>query len=60
MEISSPATFKHRNNPDGSWDSICAKCFLTVHSAAKEDDLPKSEQSHNCELLLAQKTSIPN
>jgi hypothetical protein len=60
MEMSSPVTFKRRQNRDGSWDSICTKCFLTVRSTLREDELTEHEQSHNCEQLLAQKTSMPN
>ena len=31
--------FAHRFNPDGTVDSICPRCFVTVDSAAKELDL---------------------
>lgn len=57
MGTSSAASFRHRHNPDGTWDSICMKCFLTVKTAAKEDDLEKSEKSHDCMELLAIKTN---
>ena len=56
MDTSSASTFRHRHNPDGSWDSICMKCYLTVATTATEDDLEKSEQSHDCAELLAIKT----
>jgi hypothetical protein len=29
--------FQHRDNEDGSFDSICTRCFLTVASADEED-----------------------
>jgi hypothetical protein len=43
--------FIHRRSNDGSWDSICNQCFLTVVSAAdlkKEVALDKMEQAHVC------------
>ena len=55
MENSSPVAFKRRKNLDGSWDSICLKCYLTVTTTAMEDDLQEPEQSHNCAELLAVK-----
>jgi len=48
MQTSSPVNFRHRCNRDGSWDSICVTCFLTVLSTAKEGDLIAAEQSHVC------------
>ena len=57
MDTSSSAIFRHRHNPDGSWDSICMKCYLTVATAAKVDDLQEHEQSHDCAGLLAVKTN---
>ena len=57
MEISSPVAFKHRKNLDGSWDSICMKCFLTVTTTAKEHDLHEAEHSHDCAELLEMRTN---
>ena len=56
MGISSATIFRHRHNPGGSWDSICLTCFLTVKTAATEDDLEKYEQCHDCMELLASKS----
>ena len=53
METSSPTTFRHRHNRDGTWDSICLKCYLTAETAMQEEDLVGAERSHNCAELLA-------
>ena len=55
MDTSSTAIFRHRHNPNGSWDSICMNCFLTVTNAKSEDDLLEPEKSHDCAELLAVK-----
>jgi hypothetical protein len=43
--------FPHRQNGDGSFDSICSTCFVTVASAEKEGDLTPSELMHKCEAV---------
>ncbi len=55
MEAIAPVTFRHRHNHDGSWDSICLKCFRTVWTSEKEDDLKWNEQSHNCAVPVEDK-----
>ena len=40
--------FSHRSNKDGTIDSICARCYLTVGTARNESELPKIEHSHTC------------
>ena len=40
--------FSHRTNKDGTIDSICARCYLTVGTAWNESELPKIEHSHTC------------
>ena len=40
--------FSHRRNKDGTIDSICARCYLTVGTAWNESELPKIEHSHTC------------
>ena len=47
------AQFTHRFNPDGSIDSICVHCFVTVASSSREPDLDAPESAHvcNCGLL---------
>ena len=44
-----PFPFSHRHNPDGTYDSICNKCFMTVGTKRKEVDLLEVEQSHVCD-----------
>lgn len=38
--------FTHRQNADGSYDSICMFCFLTAATSQKEDQLARLEQGH--------------
>lgn len=40
--------FPHRKNADGTWDSICSKCFRTVATAAFERNLADAEATHVC------------
>jgi hypothetical protein len=48
MVLPLPPLFPHRRNTDGSFDSICLKCLLTVANARNETDLAKHEQYHVC------------
>jgi hypothetical protein len=41
--------FPHRQNDDGSFDSICSTCFATVASAEKECELAANESMHTCD-----------
>ena len=44
--------FAHRDNPDGSRDSICLKCFRTVtnnQQTNSEKELEAMEAEHVCE-----------
>jgi hypothetical protein len=40
--------FSHRHNPDGSVDSICRECFVTVAKAQDESELYRAERFHTC------------
>jgi hypothetical protein len=40
--------FQHWLNSDGTYDSICLRCFLTVASDRGKEDLAPSESQHNC------------
>jgi hypothetical protein len=40
--------FKHQKNPDGTWDSICLRCFATIARAEQEEELAQPEMTHNC------------
>lgn len=41
--------FCHRINEDGTIDSICCDCFLTVATAGSEAELQREERIHRCE-----------
>lgn len=41
--------FSHRPNWDGTFDSICRECFVTVATAKREADLEKPEKMHACD-----------
>ena len=45
---SPPKKFPHRVNSDGTIDSICPDCFVTVASAENDDSLMKFERMHVC------------
>jgi hypothetical protein len=40
--------FPHRFNEDGSYDSICTVCHLTVARTTVEAELAQHEQEHTC------------
>jgi hypothetical protein len=41
-------SFAHRNNDDGSFDSICHSCFQTIAQSECEQDLQAEERGHVC------------
>jgi hypothetical protein len=40
--------FPHRRNGDGTYDSICPHCFVTVARQRDEASLKEAEASHIC------------
>jgi hypothetical protein len=40
--------FPHRRNKDGSFNSICLKCFATVASNMTEEELVHQDKNHVC------------
>jgi hypothetical protein len=40
--------FPHRNNVDGTFDSICSRCYMTVASSRIEVCLIAPEAGHVC------------
>jgi hypothetical protein len=44
-----PAKYPHRENEDGSFDSICPICFRTVAYRVRELQLAELEREHICE-----------
>lgn len=51
--------FSHRHNPDGSVDSICRYCFVTVASVVVEAALKAFEQNHVCDPWVLARYKIP-
>ena len=41
--------YPHRHNTDGSYDSICSMCLLTVASVKTEHELALCERTHVCD-----------
>jgi len=48
MAVQIGPIFPHRLNPDGSFDSICPKCFVTVSTKRSETQLADDEIAHDC------------
>jgi hypothetical protein len=49
MQDRSVRHFHHRHNRDGTHDSICPACFMTVASTSQESALPRHEGTHKCD-----------
>lgn len=51
MAAASPTRpkFVHRSNRDGTIDSICRECFVTVATCRRESDLEQPERNHTCD-----------
>ena len=41
--------FPHRQNRDGSYDSICPRCFRTISNRMTEAELARDEFRHICD-----------
>ena len=50
--LSRKGHFMRRTNTNGTRDSICCKCFVTVATATKELELDWAERSHTCDPVL--------
>ena len=44
--------FVRRANRNGTTDSICCKCFITVATARRESELDGPERTHVCDPTL--------
>jgi hypothetical protein len=42
------ASFAHRPNKDGSFDSVCRRCYMTAARSDKEAKLESQELLHHC------------
>jgi hypothetical protein len=49
MSDSSDPQFRYKNNLDGTFNSICVRCFRTVGTAGDIKSLYPSELTHICE-----------
>jgi hypothetical protein len=47
--------FIHRLNDDGTVDSICCDCFVTVVTAISKSDLEQEERKHTCDPILKER-----
>jgi hypothetical protein len=41
--------FVRRENRDGTIDSICRACFVTIHTSIWESELEQAEKNHTCD-----------
>ena len=49
--LTSQPVFVHRINADGTIDSFCRKCLITVASSQWEAELGRAESNHGCDPL---------
>ena len=42
-------TFRHRKNLDGTWDSICMRCYGTAAHTHRQSLLDAAESGHRCD-----------
>ena len=52
--------FPHRKNADGTYDSICPRCLLTVATEHDQDDLLAQEAGHVCKEEDLQRIDNPD
>jgi hypothetical protein len=45
-------SYLHKNNRDGTYDSICLRCFRTVGSANNVVGLVPAETYHVCDAIV--------
>lgn len=51
MSSSAIDKFSHRQNEDGTFDSICRSCFATIATTKSEHQLDSFERAHVCDAL---------
>lgn len=49
MSLREYDAFLHRANRDGTTDSVCKYCFVTVCRSTWETDLAQAEHAHVCD-----------
>lgn len=42
-------SFRHRENLDGTWDSICMRCYATAAHSHEQRTLGSVELRHHCD-----------
>jgi hypothetical protein len=47
-ETKSTEDFKRKHLPDGTWMSICLRCYDTITRSQREEDLAGPETGHEC------------
>ena len=47
--------FIHRFNEDGTVDSICRDCFVTIATEESASDLEREERKHKCDLSMTER-----
>ena len=52
--MTSNGKFSRRFNLNGTVDSICRECFVTVATTQQESELPAKEQLHSCNPKLVE------
>jgi hypothetical protein len=52
--------YPHRCNGDGSYDSICRRCFATVGTGRTEAELELAEALHVCNLEILYQHGLAN
>lgn len=55
MDFPTTPSFAHRHNRNGTIDSICKNCFLTVASSNWEFALEPKELAHSCDPAILEK-----
>jgi hypothetical protein len=48
MHAATGNLFPHRSNQDGTYDSICTMCLLTIATVSAEAELARHEREHAC------------
>lgn len=52
--------YPHRQNTNGSFDSICLKCFATVANANDVTELNSYEKKHICDESFLAERGVPS
>jgi len=55
MTQSHTLQFAHRINEDGTVDSICRECYMTIGTAASASGLESLERNHHCNPWLIER-----